>query len=304
MNLPILDVAIGICFIYLLLGLICSTVNEMISGWLGTRAKFLEQGIERLLGGALKQELYAHPLIRSLAASDGATDPSYIPAERFVTALTDILTGPGQAANDVAALRTGLVALGNDQLRGALTALLDPGIDAAAARARLEKWFDDGMQRVTGWYKRNSQRNALILACLITVALNADTLRIAKTLWSSPTVSAVVVEEAKARVQSPQPINPPGATANAPMQALTPQEQALLGQVAGWSGEQRPPDVNVFIWLWGILKCHLLGWILTAIAVSLGAPFWFDTLNRFINIRNAGQAPQRADQKPAAAAAA
>jgi hypothetical protein len=296
MNLPILDVAIGICFLYLLLGLICSTVNEMLSGWLGTRAKFLEEGIGRLLGNdALKQAVYGHPLIRTLAADDGPARPSYIPAERFISALTDVLTGPGKSPSDMAALKTGLAAAGNEQLNQALTALLDrPGMDAAAARVHLEKWFDDGMERVSGWYKRNAQRNALILACLITVALNADTLRMAKTLWISPTASAVVVEQAKARAERARPESAnPRDPAGVPAQALTPQEEALLGQLTGWRGDQLPPGANFFGWLWAILRCHLLGWILTAIAVSLGAPFWFDTLNRFVNLRSAGRAPDK-----------
>jgi len=40
---------------------------------------------------------------------------------------------------------------------------------------------------------------------------------------------------------------------------------------------------------------QILGWLLTAAALSLGAPFWFDLLNQFINLRGAGSKPQRAD---------
>ena len=29
----------------------------------------------------------------------------------------------------------------------------------------------------------------------------------------------------------------------------------------------------------------LAGWLITAIALSLGAPFWFDTLNKFMVVR-------------------
>ena len=35
---------------------------------------------------------------------------------------------------------------------------------------------------------------------------------------------------------------------------------------------------------------HLFGWLLSIAAVSLGAPFWFDTLSRFVNLRGAGPA--------------
>jgi hypothetical protein len=34
------------------------------------------------------------------------------------------------------------------------------------------------------------------------------------------------------------------------------------------------------------LKTHWLGWLLTALAVSLGAPFWFDMLNKIIVVRS------------------
>jgi hypothetical protein len=39
----------------------------------------------------------------------------------------------------------------------------------------------------------------------------------------------------------------------------------------------------------------LAGWIITALAASLGAPFWFDTLNRFVDIRGVGRAPEEKD---------
>jgi hypothetical protein len=42
---------------------------------------------------------------------------------------------------------------------------------------------------------------------------------------------------------------------------------------------------------------QILGWILTAAALSLGAPFWFDLLNKFINLRGAGEKPARDDEK-------
>src|SRR4051794_9827461 len=102
LSMPILDVAIGLSFLYLLLGLICSTVTEMIAGWRKTRARFLDKGIDRLLGAddQLKAKLYQHPLIRSLASSDDAICPSYIPAAKFATALLDIVTGADKPLSD------------------------------------------------------------------------------------------------------------------------------------------------------------------------------------------------------------
>ncbi len=43
------------------------------------------------------------------------------------------------------------------------------------------------------------------------------------------------------------------------------------------------------------------GWFITALAMSLGAPFWFDLLQKVINIRNAGvRPPSREEQQQAA----
>jgi hypothetical protein len=38
----------------------------------------------------------------------------------------------------------------------------------------------------------------------------------------------------------------------------------------------------------------LAGILLTTFALSLGAPFWFDSLNKVINLRSAGKPPVRA----------
>jgi hypothetical protein len=53
-----------------------------------------------------------------------------------------------------------------------------------------------------------------------------------------------------------------------------------------------------------VLLLHLFGWLLTIAAISVGAPFWFDTLSRFVNIRGSGKPPKSADPKPSATATA
>ena len=50
-------------------------------------------------------------------------------------------------------------------------------------------------------------------------------------------------------------------------------------------------------WVLALLPM-LLGWCLTAAAVSLGAPFWFDTLKRFVSIRSAGKPPAEETPTP------
>jgi hypothetical protein len=49
---------------------------------------------------------------------------------------------------------------------------------------------------------------------------------------------------------------------------------------------------------WSIWPARLLGWMLTILAISLGAPFWFDMLNKLVNIRSAGKSPDEAAKTP------
>jgi hypothetical protein len=66
LNTTILDVAIGLVFVYLLLSLLCSAANELIELILKKRATDLERGLRLLLSDPdLVKELYNHPLINS-----------------------------------------------------------------------------------------------------------------------------------------------------------------------------------------------------------------------------------------------
>jgi hypothetical protein len=33
----------------------------------------------------------------------------------------------------------------------------------------------------------------------------------------------------------------------------------------------------------------IFGWLMTGVAVAMGAPFWFDILGKLINVRNTGK---------------
>jgi hypothetical protein len=69
------------------------------------------------------------------------------------------------------------------------------------------------------------------------------------------------------------------------------QEREVLGQLLGWRGTLT--DNTWKDWLE-----RLLGWFLTVLALSMGAPFWFDLLNKFMNVRYSGKSPDEAPKKP------
>jgi hypothetical protein len=63
----------------------------------------------------------------------------------------------------------------------------------------------------------------------------------------------------------------------------------------GWSrnandpGYFRPPELSLDFAGWVLYK--LFGLFISIFAVSLGAPFWFDMLSKFVNLRSAGTPP-------------
>jgi hypothetical protein len=92
----ILDVAIGMIFMWLILSVATMSVQEWIASYLKWRAKDLETAIRRLLGNnqLWAEQLYAHPLIQGLSKKTGKK-PSYIPANKFALALADVVLTAG-----------------------------------------------------------------------------------------------------------------------------------------------------------------------------------------------------------------
>ena len=57
----------------------------------------------------------------------------------------------------------------------------------------LEQWFDHGMDRASGWYKRKSQMMMLPIAIVLAVAMNVDSIQLAKNLWQDKTQRQAIV---------------------------------------------------------------------------------------------------------------
>lgn len=308
----VLDVAIGLAFIYLLLAIFCTAINEWLAGVLKSRGKMLAQGIAELLNGqagthtgqadaavGFLKDFYGHPLISGMMRDK--KHPAYIPARTFATVLLDLVTSHKSGVLSFDDVEEGLSNLPDGEVKRALMALIqDTERDLDVAKKRIEAWYDDAMDRVTGWYKRHTQVLTLLVALVLVGATNADTLHIARRLWADPTLRSQIVEEAKVRAGKPRPSvavdykdqDPLKPTVRGPGDTVSQNEQALLGQVLGWHADiVRSND----FWDWA---GTVVGWLLSVVAISLGAPFWFDLLNRFMNIRSAGRSPDEAAKKP------
>ena len=308
----VLDVAIGLVFVYLLLAIICTSANEILSGLTKARGKLLKQGIEQLLGNqptsaaknnnlALLEDFYNHSLITSMMR--GSRHPAYLPARTFSTVVVDILAKDRAGRIEMADIETGLKALPDGDVKQSLLALVQSSArEVGEVQLAIEGWFGDAMDRVTGWYKRKTQIWTVFVAIAITLLSNADSLQITRRLWQDPVLRSAVVEEAKNRAQKPRPSvtveypdpndpTNPQVTTNNEGNTVSPEERALLGQVLGWQNALQDQSLRAWVE-------RILGWVLTILAICLGAPFWFDLLNKFVNIRSAGKAPDEKPKKP------
>jgi hypothetical protein len=286
----ILDVAIGVIVVYLFLSLICSVITEWISKRFEMRAKNLEEGIRSLLsdpqGNGYSMKFFNHSLIKGL--TQNGKKPSYIPSRLFALALMDVIvpSDPTKGSKTIGDLRKCASTL-PEGLRTTVSSLLDDAEDnLKKARENFERWFDEGMERVSGWYKRRSQKIIFACALVVTLVLNADTIFITKTLFQDPTMRAGLV--AAAQEIAKQPASSTSEEAQKRIKLIS-EEMKRLQFPIGWTKK----SLDMFNSFWQILS-KAVGLFLTGLAVSLGAPFWFEMLNKFINLRSAGTKPEKA----------
>jgi hypothetical protein len=223
------------------------------------------------------------------------------------------------------------------KLRTALSTLLQQsGGNLDKFKTAVENWFNDTMDRVSGWYKRHTQWVQIIFGIILTFAINLDSVSIVKALSkdNSGLLKATVTAAEKFTEHTPVSANPSGSPQPSPTAALGNSEQSAGAKVVnnadpaetlrlldaefsslmlpiGWTSSPPAASSNNSDfrqwpgWPWGkpgplqwlgdwkdIISHHLIGWLLTVIAVSLGAPFWFDLLSKIISIRSSGNPPQ------------
>lgn len=338
--LAMLDVAIGLFFIYLTLSLLVSGIQELIATVLEWRAKQLKEAIQILLGDneandpsakqgqKIANKLWDHSLIRSLNQRKiirGSVGPSYISSKMFAATLLQILQtdynfNPSGTIDDIVkSLKDNKILdteIGQRIYSIALIAQRkasanEKGIKSLENEIRI--WFDQSMERASGVYNRNVKGVTFLIGLGVTLALNADTFHILERLnkdaafrSSINQVASNVISNNKKQIDD---CLIEANKLNNYRQKLTIQNQCFeeintgldrITMPLGWSTMEQfnkqvnpryPAEPKPWDWVFGIIKL-IFGWVLSAGAIAMGAPFWFDLLGKFINVRNAGQVPE------------
>jgi len=314
-----LDIAVGVIFIFLLLSVLATAINEIIFSALNMRGKELLRGIQTLLSdptaNGLVSKVYSHGQIYGLYQglfdpAKPADLPSYIPSRNFALALIDCVAPASEsveATPDAGVIsqqfRVAAQALAADPLtekvgKPLVAMVTMAGNDAKKLQQSVEDWFNSGMDRVSGWYKYRTQRALFLIGITMAIALNANTINIVRQLSIDPTMRQTIV----AAATNAKPSQP---DASKPLEAQVSDARSSfdnvqnLGIPLGWP--YGPPILVRILFhpftgsLWSTLGTSIqttrfwqafFGWLLTAIAISLGAPFWFDSLNKIMVIRS------------------
>ncbi|NES72894.1 MAG: hypothetical protein F6K24_50715 [Okeania sp. SIO2D1] len=146
----------------------------------------------------------------------------------------------------------------------------------------IEKWFDSGMERATGVYKRNARGVAFLIGITIAIAANIDTLNIVDNLSKDSLMRATI------NSYSQELINNNSNPNELEIGDIQNQVNAALDNLElpiGWGQEQKnKTSVSQSItYLEGLKK--ILGWLISAIAISMGGHFWFNLLENIYSIK-------------------
>jgi hypothetical protein len=208
-------------------------------------------------------------------------------------------------------LRNGIAnpaVVSSPKVRDALLTLIDAaGDDAAKVRENIENWFNSTTERIAGWYKRRTQVITLVLGICIGIALNADTVLVVDALWRDSALRSSVASQAEQFVEREK--NAAVSSGSEDQHKVQQANRTLqnLGLPIGWNAQDAAhtlPD-SIFkepgravSWSLYQFDLHWLGWLITGLAISLGAPFWFDLLNKFIVVRSTVKPQEKSLTEP------
>ncbi len=311
---------------------------------------------------------YDHPTIKYLGENTLFSKPTYLHSHNFSQTIMQMLRGDeydGRTSNESTviseALQNNSLHVKPETLRHLRLLFADARRDSSLFKLKLEDWFDETMQRCTGWYKKQTQVILIIVGFCLAWSFNVDSIAISKILTKDKNAREQLVQLAISRqkeygvildtlskatiikqeikvggdtttntIETTIKSNPSEAFLNETYNSLkgdAVMAQGILGlnslpdsvkfsacKEAGSlfdSAIAREPDAAKKEIIESMKKDCLencmatvkkkspyqnenykvIGWLITALAISLGSAFWFDLLSKLIKLRGAGTKP-------------
>ncbi len=239
-NSVVLDVVIGLVFIYLLYSLFVTIISELISSLLSLRARNLKEAIDRMLNdeepgnwwkrlwdtlkltkspnNEVVNAFYNNQEIKYLGSSGVFKHPSSFKAGSFAKTIINLLANKEPVTPEAmkAKLDAGDITITGKSKDGAdvvtkldtETAEFIQGLwkdsqgDMEKFKLLLEAWFDRTMEHTIEWYKRKIRLITFVLGFLLAWFFYADTFVIVKTLSVDKDARDKMVSMANAYVEN------------------------------------------------------------------------------------------------------
>lgn len=398
----ILLILISLVFIYAVLSILVSILTEWWNAYFKERGIFLKDSIYKLLKDPLNKDygylFYNHVTIAGLKSAPDR-DPHYISGTMFAEALIDIIaqqvvnnqkvklvinadgTREYQMENTsipsdiMERFQLGVAGMNTSPFADLMQSFIDKSKSGVTEnknqydllKSHIEKWYNDYMDRVSGWYKTKQRKKFIIAGFVVAIVLNIDSLHLLKVLSmdgdlrtrlvasaeqtvdhmkrdssalnsSSNMMKTVFIEKDKLqksrglqldtvqvqkwlcefnKLDSTRKINDSLAMKNIKKLDSALYLVSEMNIPIGWSGNSAPlswlrssgekatilsspqnPGLATYLNArnnhpdgWEIFK-YVVGIIISGISLSFGAPFWFDILAKFVNIRRSGKIPE------------
>ena len=303
MNFVFLDITIGLVFIYLLLSLFSTILMEMIATLFRMRASLLKSTIERLLDDETQKgskSFFNQPLMKNLSdyktwwSSNFKTGdtPSNISAQNFSNTIVNVILN--KSSNELE-----LTTISESLSTAALSAEAKTYIESLIRKSKgnietfqkeLETWYNDTMERANGWYKRQVQYILFVIGLVIAIAVNADTIEIIQKLQTDTATRIAIVNNATAYIQKNETVKAIDTIGLKDEADIIAMKELVISE----NNKLLKESNNILGW--NNISCKniccitkIIGFMLTALAICLGASFWFDLLKKLINIRTMGK---------------
>jgi len=261
----------------------------------------LEKKTEEQILQELVKKFYEHPAIQGILPEGDEKQLEYIPGSLFARVLFDLVIDedPDNPLIDFERLKgwRDLVAgLGDGMtpIQKRIILLLNQIETLEEGYQAIENWFDAAMENVSRLFSQQARVWAAVVAFLVVLVVNADTLFIFNRLNTDETLrEAIVVSADEFSLQTPVELGESADPEASPdlegtFQRINELQSGLIDSfyILGWvdsNGDARIPATG------GDWVSRIIGLVITGIAVSLGAPFWFDVLKNLTSLRRGGE---------------
>jgi hypothetical protein len=205
--------------------------------------------------------LYLHPAVSKLAQSENRP-PTYIPTSIFTMAIVDIIMNEGKDVkfsqdpdtlkityegdnlkpdDPMANFITGLNRMEESEVKALFTSfVMNSGKNFEKMKDYIGKWYDDYMDRVTGWYKRDVKKILFAIGLVVTIVFNVNSFALVDSIWKNSNLRNTVVGAAETYLKN----NPEGPSKDSVKSIGTLKSKtdsvydylSVLGLPIGWQG--------------------------------------------------------------------